>query len=270
MPQEKRKKEPRAMLEPLLPFAGVLVVGIFFLPGVQRVLGIILFLALGFAVLSLVIGMALYIRHMKKLATSGPPRPASASPEFSQETWTIELLRQLEWKRFEQVVSAYSRSLGYTTKNTQVGSDGGVAAHLFQGGRPQPVMIMQCKAWDVRDIGLEPVCGLYNLMTVDKVGYGVFYTTGEFSADATEFARGKILDLVDGREFIHRIKQLAPAIQQRILDEVIQGDYTTPTCPGCDIKMVPRPPEDGATNGTRVWICRNQPHCMRVLETGGE
>jgi len=269
MSQEKRKKEPRALLELLLPFAGILVVMIFFLPGVQRVLGIVLAVFLGLMVLSLVVGMGLYIWHMKKLAASGPPQPRNMAAEEFQETWTIELLRHLEWKRFEQLTAAYSQTLGFTARHTQVGSDGGVAVQLFKNDQPHPLMILQCKAWDVEDVGLEPVRGLFNLMAAEKVGYGVFYTTGAFSPEAHAFARGKILDLVDGAELLSRIKQLAPGVQQRLLEEVTQGDYTTPTCPGCDIKMVPRPPDGKITNGTKVWICRNQPHCMRVLETPG-
>ncbi len=243
---------------------------LFFLPSFRHIAGTLLFVALGLIALALVVGMGLYYWHMKSLARTSSPGPRVAAPGTFQETWTVGLLRQLEWKRFEQVVTAYSRELGYEARGTQAGTDGGVAVPLFKGGRPQPAMIIRCQGWEASDVGIGPVNDLYDVMTRDQVGYGVFYTPGEFTNEAVEFARGKVLDLVDGREFLGRLKQLEPTLQQQLLEEALRGDYITPTCPGCDIKMVPLPSDGGPTQDFKVWVCRNHPHCTRTLTVSSE
>ena len=261
MSHNKRVNEPPAILELLLPLIGLMLVAVFFLPGFRQLLGTLLFIATGLIALSLVVGMGLYIRHLKQLARNETP----AAPEIPTDAWTVELLGRLDWKRFEEITAAYYHELGYVIKHSQTGPDGSGAVHLYKNGKPQPAMVLQRRAWNAGPVGPEPLRELAAVMATDKVGYGVFFTPGDFTAEASAFARGKILDLVDGREFIHRIKQLAPAVQQSLLEEATQGDYTTPTCPGCDIKMVPASAEDQPVEGGDYWVCRNRPQCQRTL-----
>jgi len=270
MSKTKRENEPPAIIELMLPLVGLLLVAVFFLPAFRQLLGTLLFLALGFIVLSLVVGMGLYIRHLKKLALAdSPPAGRAAVPAaapVASDVWSFDLLAQLEWKRFEELVAAYSHELGYTIKPLA-----GVAGHgtmlLFKNGRAQPAkpaMLVQCRAWDAVTVGLGPVRDLHDAMPAHQVGYGAYYTAGEFSAEAEDFAHGKILDLVNGREFFSRLRQLSPAVQQKLLEEATAGDFTTPTCPGCDIKMV-RDDEAQPIGSESAWVCRNRPQCKRTL-----
>ena len=261
MSQNKRVNEPPAILELLLPLIGLMLVAVFFLPGFRQLLGTLLFIGVGLIALSLVVGMGLYIRHLKQLGRNEP----QAIPEVPADSWTFELLGRLDWKRFEEVTAAYYRELGYVLRNTQTGSNGNSVAHLYKSGKAQPAMVLQCRAWHTGPVDIEPLRELTAVMAADKVGYGVFFTPGDFTAEAGAFAKGKILDLVDGREFISRIKQLAPAVQQTLLEEALQGDYTTPTCPGCDIKMVPASAGSHPAEGGDYWVCRNRPQCERTL-----
>lgn len=262
MPKTKRENEPPAIIELLLPLAGLLLVAVFFLPAFRELLGTLLFIVLGCMVLALVVGMALYVRHLKKLELQAPAR--STTTAVALDAWTMELLSRLEWKRFEELVTAYSHELGYAT-NPPDSPFHGRAALLFKKGRTQPSMLLQCKAWDAGVVSVAPVRQLHEAMAAQQVGYGAYYTNAEFAPEAEEFARGKILDLVNGREFLLRLKQLAPAVQQKLLEEATAGDYTTPTCPGCDIKMVL--PTDGSkpAEDNSVWVCRNHPACTRTL-----
>jgi hypothetical protein len=263
MPKNKRINEPPMLLELLLPLVGLLLVAVLFLPGFRQFLGTLLFLAVGFVALSLVVGMGLFIRHQRQLAKVAAAGDTSAPPAVSGDTWTLELLAQLEWKRFAELATAYSRELGYEAKTTGA-ADGGPVP-LFKSGGTQPAILMQCRAWDAVTVGVVPVRELHGVMVAAQVGYGVFYTPGDFTAEATAFARGKILDLVDGREFLHRLQQLPPTVQQKLQEEATQGDYTSPTCPGCDIKMVPSTDGDRPAEGGNYWVCRNAPQCLRSL-----
>ena len=190
----------------------------------------------------------------------------TAAPYVVAEEWARELLSKLEWKRFEEVVAAYSRELGYEARTTHIGADGGVDVQLFKDGQTNPVMIIQCKAWDTYKVGIKPVRELYGVMAADKVPNGAFFTTGDFTTEAETWARDKNLDLVNGREFLARIKSLSPAQQQTLLDLAIAGDYTTPTCPSCDVKMILRTATKGRFEGNNFWGCPHYPHCKQTFK----
>src|SRR5438132_1350965 len=117
MSKPKRENDPPAIIELLLPLAGLMLVAVFFLPAFRRLLGTLLFFAFALIALSLLLGMLLYRRHLKKLGQPGPAGPGTpAASESSNDTWTIELLGRLEWKSFEELVAAYSHELGYVIK----------------------------------------------------------------------------------------------------------------------------------------------------------
>jgi restriction system protein len=260
MPRNRRRKSGSdAFLDVLPQLVGLVVLAAFFVPGLRQLLGAFFVLAVGLAALGLVtlIVRAFWRRRNEQTgeATLSIFRPAV--PEAPRRGWTIELLRELEWKRFEDVVAAYSRELGYEAKTTRIGADGGVDVQLFSNGQPHPVMIVQCKAWDAYKVGVKPVRELFGVMAADKVGNGAFFTTGEFTAEAEQWARGKNLDLVNGREFLSRILQLVPAARQKLLDEATEGDFATPTCPSCGVKMVVRTARTGSNSGSDFWGCPN-------------
>jgi len=44
------------------------------------------------------------------------------------------------------------------------------------------------------------------------------------------------------------------------------GDYTTPTCASCGVKMIVRTPKAG---GKAFWGCVNYPRCTMIIYTAG-
>lgn len=281
MTRFRRKKSGLdALLDVLPQLVGLVLLGVLFVPGFKRMLGALFVVAVCLIVVGAVglIGWAIW-RRRKSDSTEGlnpqsdsvregpvplVPSRRAASPE---RTWTRELLSQLKWKRFEDVVAAYSRELGYEAKTTRIGADGGVDVQLFQNGQPQPVWIIQCKAWDAYKVGVKPVRELFGVMAAEKVGNGAFFTTGEFTAEAADWARDKKVDLVNGREFISRIGQMSATAQQSLLNLATEGDYTTPTCPSCGIKMVERVAGKGRSEGNHFWGCPNFPRgCKQTFK----
>jgi restriction system protein len=107
--------------------------------------------------------------------------------------------------------------------------------------------------------GVKPVRELFGVMAADIVANGAFFTTGDFTAEAEEWARDKNINLVNGQEFISTISQLPATSRQQLLKTAIDGDYTTPTCPSCGIKMVQRVAGKGRSEGSRFWGCPNFP-----------
>jgi restriction system protein len=269
MGRYRRKRKPAGLFDLVLPVVGFLVLAFTFVPGARALLiGILLM-----AVLSFVAWAIWRNARNDDESTVTPSAPVTidrSPPLYLKPTWTRGLLSELEWKRFEDVVAAYSQELGYEAVTTRVGADGGVDVKLFQSGNPQPVMIIQCKAWDAYKVGIKPVRELFGVMAADKVANGAFFTTGEFTAEAEEWARDKNLDLVNGREFLSRIGQLPPTTQNKLLIVATEGDYTTPTCPSCNVKMILRTATKGANAGSEFWGCRSYPRCkqtFRIVKT---
>jgi restriction system protein len=82
-------------------------------------------------------------------------------------------------------------------------------------------------------------------------------TTSTFTSEAQEFAKDNNLILVNGASLIESIRELGEEKSKALLELATAGDYTTPTCPRCDVKMKWR--EGGSFKP--FWGCVNYPRC---------
>lgn len=176
--------------------------------------------------------------------------------------WTPEILSALEWKRFETVSAEYLRLIGYEPKETRIGADGGVDIWIYKQGMERPFGIVQCKAWNTYKVGVKPVRELYGVMSAEKVDNGLFITSGIFTSEAMAFAEGTLISMFSGHEFLAKIKQLSEEDQKTLLTIALEGDYWTPTCPQCGIKMVLK---QGNGQWKDFWGCANFPRCKGKL-----
>jgi restriction system protein len=71
--------------------------------------------------------------------------------------------------------------------------------------------------------------------------------------------------LISGSHFIHKIKKLSEENQAKLLDIALEGDYMTPTCPQCDVKMTLREGKKGKNPGQQFWGCVRYPRCKQTL-----
>lgn len=188
-----------------------------------------------------------------------------AAPEESQPTeWSLAVLMRLEWKRFETVCAEYLRLIGHNATETRIGPDGGVDIIVHKEGQEKPVAIVQCKAWNTYKVGVKPVRELFGLMASERITTGMFITSGEFTSEAKDFAQGKRLKLIDGVKLLNAIQKLTEEKQAQLLTIALEGDYTTPTCPRCGIKMTLRTAQKGADEN-KFWGCVNYPRCRSTL-----
>jgi len=181
--------------------------------------------------------------------------------------WTIELIKALEWKRFEELCSLYFEAKGYRVEITRQGADGGVDINLFKNSysNSKPFGVVQCKAWNSYKVGVKPVRELLGVMAAEKSPLGLFITSGDYTREAREFSAGKHIKLMDGARLLQQIKELPESSQRALLDKVTRGDYTTPSCPACGTKMVIRTAMKGANIGNKFWGCNNFPKCRSTL-----
>ena len=183
------------------------------------------------------------------------------------EEWSKELINALEWKRFEELCSEYFNAKGYKAKVTRQGADGGIDIHLFKESYSltKAFGIVQCKAWNSYKVGVKPVRELYGVMSAEHAPLGVFVTSGSYTKEAEEFSKGKHLKLISGDSLLELIQALSKEKQQTLLRKITTGDYLTPSCPSCEIKMTQRTTKKGKNIGNKFWGCVNFPKCRNTL-----
>lgn len=187
--------------------------------------------------------------------------PTNVTPNKPTE-WALGLLREIEWKRFEEVCQRFYDTKGIRSETTPLGPDGGIDIRLYQDNAEHATSLVQCKAWGERVVGVKEVRELLGVMTHEKISKAFFMTTGRFSDDAKEVAKSNKITLIDGEMFLMMIKRLPDADQKSLLDFATEGDYKTPTCPSCGIKMKHVPGKAGRAD---FWGCNNYPRCRQTL-----
>lgn len=189
--------------------------------------------------------------------------PIEKAVQLSKPTeWSLDLIRDLEWKRFEDVCQQFYEKKGIRSETTALGPDGGIDIRLYQDDTGQPTSIVQCKAWGERFVGVKPVRELLGVMTHEKIGKAFFMTSGSYSDDAKAIAQANRITLVDGTMLLMMIQRLPAEERDSLLAFATAGDYTTPTCPTCGVKMKVI---EGKAGRPDFWGCRNYPRCRQKL-----
>jgi restriction system protein len=183
-------------------------------------------------------------------------KPLSLKPD--PRAWSVELLRQLEWKRFEELCAAYFQALGFEVRIERFAADGGADLDLYASGKPARALIAHCEGWSAHTVGFRRVRELQAVLKAQNVAEGVFISSGRFTREARDFAAKENINLIDGSEFLLKIASLETEQSAALLKLATSGDYLSPTCPPCGVKMLPWASTEG---GRKYWRCRNYPRC---------
>jgi len=166
----------------------------------------------------------------------------------------------LTWSMFERLMAEFYRRKGATVLSRGGPmADGGVDLSLTYPNGER--LIVQCKHWKNRHVGVKPVRELWGVLDDEKADGAIFVTSGSFSADALAFARGKRLELIDGpklRGMMAELKRTQPAAP---VAELAQS-ASNPLCPRCESPMVLRTARRGANAGEQFWGCSTYPKCQ--------
>jgi len=68
--------------------------------------------------------------------------------------------------------------------------------------------------------------------------------------------------MIDGNGLLDKMAALPPEKSAALLKFATTGDFLTPTCPRCSIKMISRQSTKG---GRSFWGCRNYPQCKQTI-----
>jgi len=197
---------------------------------------------------------------------SGVSSQGVSMPSDKPTEWSIDLIRDLEWKRFEDVCQQFYEKKGIRSETTALGPDGGIDIRLYQDDSGAPTSIVQCKAWGERYVGVKPVRELLGVMTHEKIGKAFFMTSGSYSDDAKTVAQANRITLIDGTMLLMMIQRLPADERDSLLAFATEGAYTTPTCPTCGVKMKA---VEGTAGRPDFWGCRNYPRCRQKLGMRG-
>ena len=171
----------------------------------------------------------------------------------------------MTWQQFEQLVEEGFRQRGFQVAARGGASpDGGVDLELKRAGARY---LVQCKQWRARQVGVTIVRELCGVMTAEKAQGGYVVTSGQFTAEAKEFARRSRIDLIDGDELqnLLKVQPASPTPEATRVARTIERPLV-PTCPGCGKPMVERTAKRGAMTGQSFWGCQDYPRCRRILQ----
>lgn len=178
----------------------------------------------------------------------------------------LDSIRALSWREFEELVAEAYRRDGYRVlENEQPGPDGGVDIRLRKDGELQ---LVQCKNWRSRRVGVRVVREVYGVLAAEQARQAVIVCSGDFTADARQFAAGKPIRLVNGEALLALVYgvQRTDASLPRFTKRSAPGEPADPatTCPRCGGRLVVRTAKRGDHAGRRFLGCETYPRCRHI------
>lgn len=178
-------------------------------------------------------------------------------------------LKALSWREFELLMAEVFRREGFAVAETQSGPDGGVDLVLTLGGQTR---FVQCKQWRTQKVGVAKVRELWGVVAAREAKGGVFVTSGHYTQEASLFAEGLDLRLIDGPRLLLLTKSLqrttaAIANKSPSTPNPRDGSWAFPTveerpaCPRCGSEMRVRTSRRGNRAGEKFLGCSTFPRC---------
>lgn len=199
-------------------------------------------------------------------------------------------LDSISWREFELLVGEAYRLQGFRIIELGGnGPDGGVDLVLLKGSEK---FLVQCKQWKAQRVGVATVRELYGVMAARGATGGFVVTSGRFSNDAQEFARGRNISLVDGHQLFAMVQQARQSLVNGPKAAHASGTPAAaparaavataaatapaappapslapapPACPRCSAAMELRTARQGAHAGKSFWGCSTFPGCRGTL-----
>lgn len=183
----------------------------------------------------------------------------------------------MRWQEFEIVVSQAFRQQGYQVlESGGGGADGGVDLVLSRPAKNgTEKSLVQCKQWRANKVGVDVVRELYGVMAARGAAAGIVVTSGQFTAEAQNFAQGRNVRLINGPALVDLIRSARarpqhhparsdPPVSPRAAEPASPGPpaaASTPACPACGKAMVQRTAKRGPQSGSHFWGCAGFPAC---------
>lgn len=122
-------------------------------------------------------------------------------PNIKKEERAIESLRHISPQQFEELIATLFKKMGYYVKLTSKTRDQGIdvfAKRISETGTDN--YAIQCKHYHDGVVGVGHIRDLYGVIQANpSITKGILATSGKLSQGCKEFARGKRIELFDGK-----------------------------------------------------------------------
>jgi len=196
--------------------------------------------------------------------------------ETTSASSSADALQDMSWQQFELLVGEGFRRRGYAVKEVGGGgADGGVDLVLTKAGEKS---FVQCKQWKAFKVSVSTVRELYGVMAAHGAAGGFVVTSGRFTQEATAFANGRNIRLIDGPALMQLLREArgkteassshSDAPLPHVMAATARSNESAgitqttapavsahPHCPKCDKPMVRRVAKRGAAAGKAFWGC---------------
>lgn len=166
-------------------------------------------------------------------------------------------------------------------ENIGGGADGGVDVRFKNDGK---LILVQCKNWKANKVNVKVVRELYGVMAAEGAQGGLIVTAGTYTKDASVFAKGKSIDLIDGQKLEKMVAEVRRGVghfqtskdkttseagpqpsQVNQYDTLVHAAHNVQKmCPSCGSVMVKRVAKKGSNVGNQFWGCSGFPKCRSV------
>lgn len=123
-----------------------------------------------------------------------------------------DALDGMTWREFELLVGEAFRQGYQVAEVGGGGADGGVDLVLR---KDREKFIVQCKQWRAFKVGVQVVRELYGVMAAAGAAGGFVVTSGRFTDEATAFANGRNVKLIDGPKLFGLIQQAKASLANK-------------------------------------------------------
>ncbi len=194
-----------------------------------------------------------------------PPMPGTGRrTRFPHQSEVLDfnygLLRCMEWRRFEIVCAEYLRCMGYEVMETGFGAKDAVDLEVFLPGKVTLFNVVKCFS-ETTPVDEAIVRTFVETMHKRNVVEGMIFSVCGFTPAAQKIAAGHRIALVNGGTLCSRVRSLDSELRAAMIEVANSGDYTTPTCPTCGIKLVLRRKHRAKPGKGEFWGCINYPRC---------
>jgi NADPH-dependent 2,4-dienoyl-CoA reductase/sulfur reductase-like enzyme len=142
----------------------------------------------------------------------GPGGESAAGNSF-----TPEMLEELEWSRFERLVVSYYSKTGVVAEPTNAGPDAPVQIRISWKGEPRPFAYVRCAANSSGLIDVKPLKELGAALAADDIRRGYVVTAGRFSPAARALAADQQLTLMPGEVLLEKLNALPLSARKELM-----------------------------------------------------
>ncbi|WP_162932161.1 restriction endonuclease [Solimonas sp. K1W22B-7] len=211
--------------------------------------------------------LAALVRALRRRGVKQVPAvaeaPGASSSRLTAEphmSWSLDLLRQLEWARVEELCEGLWKARGHAAVRQPPGPARGAADIVVgePGNADRVHALLRCEPFINGVAGPDQLEALHRAAGEQAAPLAVFYALAGFTEEAVQYAVGTPLQLRSAAELFAELCALPEEPQLELLDEITYGDYMTPSCPRCGEKLLR---QHGIEGRPAWWGCPRFPAC---------